>query len=245
MKLFNQKKHTIDETNLANDLFTSLGVGGTYTYPKETDEILKKCHSRQEVLDKVLEYCIEADTPQKRYLLAKASSWSNAKYRKQSIYYITKYLNNELYEYQYKNISHFLNCIGYDSFKATAQEKEETEKRIHISNIYQDLGKSCEGEYLFTDAKISYSKAVELTPFYAHCYIKLSQIYEKMNTLNEAMNVLISAKKSIYYPPYTYTDVLGKAYTDTTFKEVIDRYIKELQEKIDKGYVYKARRKIQ
>lgn len=222
--------------DLAERLFATLSVStGSVTgaEKRQVEAILKQCTTRQDVLNKVIELCGEPVSPRHRYLIAKAYAWSKVEYRKQAILHIEQYLNNPLYEDAYKKHHH--------SF-ATKQFNLSEEKNIHLSEMYYDLGKAYEGEYEFDRALDCYKKEQELTPFWSAPYCHICSILVKQNKLDEAMLILVAAKKSPYYKPIKYKTLLGDSYTEDTFKKVIDNQIDELQVKIDKGYVYKPRK---
>lgn len=224
----------VDKTILAQNIFNTLCVGYSFS-PKvqmEINDITKQCSSRQDILDKVIELCNPPNTPHKRYLTAMAYSWSVAKYRQEAIFSIKQYLDGALYEAAYNNISHGTVCCHPVS-----------EEDIHLSNMYRDLGRAYEGEYDFEKAYQAYSESVKLTPYYAHTYCNLARVLTKMNNIAAAKEVFEKSKKTIYYEPFTIKTQLGKSYVDDGFKKVIDSSLSEVVEKINKGYVYRPRRK--
>ncbi len=238
IKLF--KKATvkkIDNVDLAEQLFNTLLVSASFgnsVLDKDVEYLLSQCKTRQEILDKIIELCGEPNTPKQRYLLAKAHAWSKVSHRKLAIKYLELYLNNDLYENNYKEHHH---SLGDKYFSI------EEEKNIHIAEICNYLGKAYEGEYEFDKALMYYKKELELTPFWPAAYCHVGGILIKQNKLIEAMDFYLRAKKSPYYKPVKYKDFFGKTQTDSTFKKVIDDHLADLKEKIDKGYVYKPRKK--
>lgn len=228
-----QKNSNID---IAEELFDSLSMStriGTEKVKRQIEAILKQCPTRQDILNKVIELCGEPVTPRQRLLLAKVYASSSVEFRKLAIVNIEEYLNNPIYEDEYINRHH-----SYADKTFSVNE----EKNIHISEMHCMLGKAYEGEYEFDKALTCYRKEQELTPFWPASYCHICSIFMKQNKLNEAMEVYLAAKRSPYYKPIKFKTVLGDSYTEDTFKKVIDSHIIELQEKIDKGYVYKPRK---
>jgi tetratricopeptide (TPR) repeat protein len=231
------QKSKSDNINLAEELFNSLGLtfsSGGSSEKKQIDDILKQCETRQDVLNKVIELCGEPTKPRQRYLYAKAYAWSKVEYRKLAIKYLELYLKDELYEKEYKNHHHI---FGDKQFSV------EEERNIHLAAMYSSLGNAYEGEYEFDKAFNCYKKEQELAPFWPAPYCQMCAILIKKNELDEAMKLYLASKKSQYYKPFKFKSVLGETYTEDTFQKVIDSHISELQEKINKGYIYKPRKK--
>lgn len=233
---FLNKEKFKNNEDLAEELFAeiSLVIGGENKRSRQVEDIMKKCETRQDVLNKIIDLVGEPSTPRGRYLLANAYAWSKVELRKQSIKYIELYLNNPLYEEAYKGHHH---SSGDKDFSV------DEEKNIHISHMYSYLGKAYEGEYEFDKALECYKKEQELAPYWAHPYCHICSILIKQNNLDEAMAMYLSAKKSPYYKIIEYKDMFGEVHKDDTFVSVIDSQIIDLQKKMDKGYVYKPRKK--
>jgi len=228
------KKNVEDTLNLAQALFESLQLStgfGTGPIYKKAKQIIEKAKNRQEVLDKIIELCQNIEHPKAYYLIGTAYVWKGAKFRRQAIYYLEKYLENpvEIKKSYYNREGKLID--GFTS-------------GIQISYVYRDLAKCYEGEYEFEKALEYYQKAAELDPSVPSVYIHIAQVYVKMNNLDEAIRVLNKAKNSKYYTPTKITDSLdGSVYYDNTFKITIDNYLKDLKEKKKRGYVYKPRKK--
>lgn len=154
--------------------------------------------------------------------------------RNLAIKHIQEYLNGSPYEEAYKNTHHLV---------ANKPSSLDQEKDIHIAEMYKQLGKVYEAEYELDKALECYKKTRELVPFFVWTYCYICSILVKQNKLNEANNVYLEAKKSKYYKPIKYKDIFGESHIENTFKTVIDNKILELQQKIEKGYVYKPRKK--
>jgi len=229
----NQKSNNID---LAEKLFATLFISTGSMSEKGKRQIaiiLKQCPTQQDIINKVIELCGEPITSRQRYLYAKAYALSKVEYRKLAIKYLELYLNNPLYEDAFKNYHH---SLGDKQFSLAE------ERNIHLSEMYYCLGKAYDGEYGFDKALDYYQKEQSLIPFYPAPYCHICSILIKQNKLSEAMGTYLVAKKSPHYKPFKHKNMLGKLYTEDTFKKVIDNHIIELQEKIDKGYVYKSRK---
>lgn len=223
--------------DLALKLFQTLSVGYslTPTEQRKIDSILKTCTCRQDILNKVIELCGEPTTPKQRYIYAMAYSWSNKEYRKLAIYYLEKYLGNPLYDDVYRDCHHLL---------AGKQFSLAEEKNIHLGNMYLELGKVYESEYEFDKALNCYQKGKELTPFWAFPICNIANILIKQNKLSDALLLVIESKNTKYYLPIKFkTELSNKIYVDDTFKKVIDNKLKDIEEKMENGYVYKPRKR--
>lgn len=139
--------------------------------------ICKDCESMQDALNKVIEYCEGADTSQERYLYAITYAWSRVIYNERAIYYLEKYLNNELYN------------------KYTKSEKL---KITHLKEMYSYLidcytkDLKYDKALVICDYFINNISNNELTIFY-----KKADILRRKNNLQEAINVFQEAKNHI------------------------------------------------
>lgn len=202
---------------------------------KAADKISARCKDRQDLFDEIIRLCSPADNPKRRYLTAKAHAWSRVSHRAKAIESLNTYLNNPLYEKKTEN-------MPGDSFICC---HEVNRRDIHLSEMYGYLGKAYEGEHDFDNALAAYTKANKYTPFYAHTYCWMANIYRKMNDLPSARKVYEDAQKSIYYPPFTYYIIDDNPQTDDGFKTIIDCKIEEIDALIQKGYIYKPRKRKQ
>ncbi|MBO5142176.1 MAG: hypothetical protein J6C46_04145 [Clostridia bacterium] len=220
MRLFDLfKKKNKDNGDLAERIF----FYRTYQpYVKDCpDNEVKKvcwdCNDIQDSLNKVIELCKEPNTPQKRYLIAKAYAWSKVKYNDEAIKYLTLYLNNPLYLGAYQNKFHDIN------------NSIEQERNMHLCEMWKYLGQAYEKIYNFDMALDCYNKCLMLQPESQLSYIDIINIYKKKNDLHTALKILNNAKNSIYYKD--------------NFKKAIDSYILDYEEKIRNGYKYKPKKK--
>lgn len=221
-------------TEIAHYLFAKMSVGKSIPqkYEARVMDIFNSCNSRQEVLNKIIELCSPGDTPEKRFLIAKAYAWSTAPYRKQAIKAIHEYLNNGLYEEEYINSHHYFPWIG-----------QVDEEKFHISEMRFELGKAYEGEYMFLEAFNEYSSANKLIP-YVYAYISAAcNILIKMNDLNAALTYCEEFKKSPYYRLMKYSTPDGEEHFNSDFYDGINKKLEDIKEKINNGYVYKPRKK--
>ena len=172
---------------------------------KEVKEICKDCKNIQDSLNKVIEYCGEPNTPKARYYYAITYAWSRIEYNELAIKYLKLYLSNELY-LPHKN------------------------KIFHLYEMNDYLGQAYEkGKYLDKALK-QYEKCLNIYPQSQIPYLRIANIYRKMNELNKSIDILDKSKSTIYYKE------------NKEFKEIIDRYYDDYQEKIKKGYIYKSRK---
>jgi len=201
---------------------------------KQIVKILKKCPTRQSVLDKVIELCGVPETSRQRYISAVAHTRSRADNKEKAIESLELYLANPPCEEAYRNARHFRGSKAFFP---------EEEKKQHLAEMYSYLGKAYEVGHSFRQALASYSKELELTPFDPASYCRISSIHVKRNQLTSAMNVLANAKKTSYYKPIKYKTQSGETVTEDTFKKMIDTHILDLEKKIEKGYVYSPKKK--
>ena len=234
---FLTSKSDID-TDIAEILFSNLMLGAnTEIHSRKAQEkaktILASCSNRQEILDHIIMLIQGTENPRKRYLLAMAHGWSNVSHVDDTIKYVKLYLDNELYEPVYIHSHHSAPGVELTPLD---------ERNIHIADMLRYLGKAYEQKYDFDNALETYKQMHSLIPFYPGPYCHMCDIYIKKNELQIALNLLKSAKKSIYYKPVR-IKVFDKSRTDDSFKKVIDKHITDIENKIEKGYVYKPRKK--
>ena len=191
---------------------------------KKVDKILNLCHSRQDILNRVIEICGVPNTPKQRYIYAMAYGWSNKEYRKKAIYYIKFYLNNELYEDIY--LHHFRNI------NSTIEER----KQEHIYDMQSMLIDLYIKEYDFNNALLLTEKNISLIPTLPLAYRKKAEILVKTNQIDEAIIFLKEFKKSKYYCKY-------KDYSPSTWMiDTIDELLNDCISKKQNNYIYKPRK---
>jgi tetratricopeptide (TPR) repeat protein len=227
MGLLNIFKTRIDNIELAEELLKTLSVGFNVNpkYSKEIKKIEKEnidiktgFPDRQKILLKVISLIDATDTPQKRFLLAKAYAWSKVEYREKSIEYLELYLNNDVYVNQYS---------------------QETNNR-NLFDMYNFLCKAYLGTYNFEKALNVAEKTLNIDKSNPIGYQLKTEVLIKTNKLIEAKEWLECQKKSPYYK-------FNKKYLETSsenfFFFTINRLLNDIEEKIKKGYVYRPRKK--
>ncbi len=233
-----------DPVEIAYYLFSTLSVGKET--PPQYSEIIRRelelCDKnntgypdKQTLLNRVIELVGPPDTQKQRYLLAMAYSWSHAEFRAKAIEYITLYLQNELFEDAYNNI-----IIPEDPANPASWVSP---KNQHLSEMYLALGNAYLGENLNQEALSSFQMANEYAPSNSSTYYAMAKAYTHMNDLRGALSVFQSAKQSKYYVSRRWYDRVSGKYRDIVFWKSIDAGEKEILEKIQKGYIYRPRKK--
>ena len=118
----------------------------------------------------------------------------------------------------------YLNNPPYDKKYGNKTE----EPNIHLYEMWRYLGQAYEKNKNLDEALNCYFKCLEYLESFQVPYLDIANIYRKKNDLNSSLEILNNAKSTQYYK--------------NDFKEVIDRYILDYEEKIKKGYKYKARK---
>lgn len=142
---------------------------------KDVKRICMECKDIQDSLNKVIEYCEKPNTPKARYLYAITYAWSRVIYNERAIYYLEKYLSNELY-------------LKYAS--------NQNAKIQHLSEMYGYLI-----DCYVKDLK--YDKALSTCDYYLEniniseisIYYKKADIFRRKNKLDIAINNFELAKK--------------------------------------------------
>lgn len=230
--MFNFFKKEIDNEELAYEVleFNTEGV-----YSKQVKKIMNIYEDRQDIFLKAIDLIGEPRTAKARYIIAKAYLQSRYPFKLKGIEYGSKYINNELWEENCKTI------VVPNNATNSMENKRNIEKTFFIDLI----GKVYESEYMLEEALELYKKQLELTPFWSSGYINCANILIKLGKLNEALELLKSAKNDKYYTPYS-----TKRYEWETeqinddFKWSIEKKIKEVKEKGKKEYKYKPHKSI-
>lgn len=184
------------------------------SFSKKALHIIKAAKDKNDILDEVIDLCKNINAFEAYNNIAKAYELKGAKFRNQEI---------ETYNLIFEK---------YQNFKGSY-------------DLFDKLGQAYEGEYEFEKALNCYLKAYNLQPSAPPIYCRLAQIYSKMNNLDMSISILTKAKKSQYYEPkLSFISPIDKSkHYDNTFKLVIDSHLKKYEEKKEKGYVYKPRKK--
>lgn len=214
-----QQKSSIMNFEIAKQIFSEVGGGIGPSKGKllqQTVDLLQSGKTRIELLAIAADMCKPADTVEKLYYISKIYVYAGAKYRKEAIEYLSKFIDRIDEYHGFPNGT----IRDYDGFIID-------QRKANIASIYSDLGKCYEGEYMFENALKAYEKEYELTPYYPTGIINISNILIKQNNLESALKVLLEAKTSEFYKK--------------SFKEILDKKISDVEAKISKGYVYKPR----
>ncbi|MFR2570942.1 MAG: hypothetical protein ACLS90_04465 [Clostridia bacterium] len=223
----------VDNTELAYQLFETQMLGGNVNkkYKYSVNKVLKECTpkgdlypERQQVLLKIIDLIGDPKTPKERFIVAKTYAWSRAEYRNDAIQYLELYLNNPLYKEAYIN-------NGYDT--------PEKNKLHHLSEMYGYLGKAYIGEYDFDKALSTYEYMINIFPENPSAYMGKCETLIKQNELSKCYDWLLNCKK---LPYYKLNKQNGKTEEENWFHFTINRLIKDVKEKIDKGYIYRPRK---
>lgn len=185
---------------------------------KELDSLLVSCKTKSEKLSIIAELCKPAETNEELYFISKAYVWAGADYRSEAIEYLKKYIAAGAICDETPEGIREMNGISYDL------------KSMSVASVYTDLGNCFANEYEFDKAIECYQEAYSLVPYISSNAVKISEMYVKKNELVRALDYLETIKSSIYYKLEIYSSVIDKCITD-------------VQKKIEKGYVYKPRKK--
>lgn len=214
---------------LAYKIFQTLSVGYYYT-PLEKlkiNYILRNCKCRQDVLNKVIEVCGEPKTPFQRYIYAITYAWSNKEYRQLAIHYLNYYLSNELWDGAYLN-----------RYRSSVNDEER--KKEHLCKMYDYLFDAYIGTYEFDKALETAEHMIEIDISNPTCHMAKCEILIKLNKLNECKEWLEAQKKLPFYK-------LDEKHLETEpqnwFYFTINRLLNDVNEKIEKGYVYRPRKR--
>lgn len=101
-------------------------------------------------------------------------------------------------------------------------------QNYHLYEMWRYLGQAYEKAYDFDNSLNCYMKCLEYQKNFQVPYLDIANIYRKKNDLISALKILNQAKNTQYYKD--------------DFKEIIDRYILDYEEKNRKGYKYNSRK---
>jgi len=227
---------------IAKGLFESLqlsfGINNSVdsNIQTEINRVLNEAKSRQEILDKVIEFIGDANTIEKRYLLAKALSWSRVSKRSDAIIALNNTIQDKVNISDFSKTSHFV-------FYPYIEDKNLIEMNIYKSDLYFELSKKYAGEHQFEEALDAAIMAYNLTPFYAHSIINVCNCFVYLNELENAKLFYEEVMNSEYFNLKIKSLNNDQKQYLLNFKEIVSRYYDELLVKIKKGYIYKPRLK--
>lgn len=140
-------------------------------------QVLSQCKgNRKQILLQEVELCKGFDTQVSYCVIANAYYFLGASYRKQTILYMAKYLQDPSW----------IPCV-------------ESDRSRYISGRWDILGKALEGEYRFEEALRAYRIEQEIMPEYPTAYVRIAVVLSKMHQLDEAITFLKEAKGMQYY----------------------------------------------
>ncbi len=90
-----------------------------------------------------------------------------------------------------------------------------------------EIGSVYESQHMFEEALECYQKEIDCVPFFQFGYIDKSKVLVKLNRKEEALELLLSFRRS--------------KYCKNDCKDIIEDNIVEIEKKIDKNYKYKPR----
>lgn len=223
---------------IAAKLFESLQLSTTISSNSDEDlitlNILSNLTDRQEILDKIIELLEPADNPEKRYLKAKALSWSSICRNKEAIQALELTLNDSKNENEFEHINHLV-------YYPLINNKNSIELRIHYSNLHKDLSDKYLKEYMFDEALENAILAYELTPFYPHIALQVIKCFVRRNELQNANLFYDEIMSGYYFNIDTKNLNEYESYSVDSFKKTILGHRKDLLNKINSGYVYKPK----
>ena len=237
MNIFGTKINREEDVDLAIALFNTLQLS-TQEFPKDisrkVNKLVKSLPDRQDLLNKVIELAGSPETPKKRWILAKAYSWSRVEKRKEAINFINLYLENDLYLDAYQHLIHSV-------YAPKENNSMELERKIHASQFYKALGDMYSGEKMFADALASYQSGYKLTPFFASSVYDIADVYIKLNRLDLAKSMLEVVMNSEYYKTnVSHLSQIDRLHVES-YRKVILGILDEVDDKIAKNYVYRPR----
>ena len=193
------------DVDFAEKLMSTFDVGGDmsdidYLKCEKIWEINNR--DRSKVLKVVVDLCGNVDTPKARYLRAKAWSYNRMIYSKEKVESITEYLNNELYDEEYKN--------AYDA---------EWAKKFHISLMLQSLAEAYHHLKDFKNEEETYIRMYNVGISVPNGCTLLAKFYWKMNQKDKAIALLENERSSKLY------------LTNEEYKNGIEELLIELQKK--------------
>ena len=217
--MFNIQKNDSCNSNVALELFSTLGIGNSSELSTRAKDILKQCDHRTDVLKEIVMLCQNPTTPKELYIISTAYVWLGASYRQCAIECLNKYINAGAYWNGLPSAD--VNIFGYT----------ENQKDLNIARVYYDLGQCYEKERLFTEAISAYNMASKYSPHFANYTVCVSNIYVKLGDYSKAINNLVNARNSKYYTAYKYETYDGKVHINKDYINVIDAAFINIEDK--------------
>lgn len=198
----------INNPDFAEKLLSTFYCGTSMNYEEEMEcnKIWKECNNvRFDVLKKVVDICGDVNTPQSRYVKAKAWSFNSTMYSEERIAAINEYLNNELYYKSYKN-----NVVTLEKGRKKGEAFHRASFLKYLADAYNSLKQYDKCEQVYLDI-------IKLNTIVPNGYTCLAEFYRKQGNLDKALNILYDGKKTI-------NGIFNKEY-----KEQLNRRIEEYE----------------
>lgn len=210
-ELYNYYDGTVQkrkEEILARDILSTVNVCFSSHLCLEAQKYLSTPHSRIEICAYAAELCIPPCNNNELYLIYSAYLYAGAKYRKQAIFWLEKYIENgavsdyvESYTFNFENYS-YDQRIKFVSFA-----------HANLADLYAKEG-------LFADSNRECLIAISIAPFLVSNYAKLAHNYIKQKDFDNAKTILKKAQHSIWYT------------LDEEFKKNLDTIMAKFNEQI-------------
>lgn len=174
---------------------------------------LVSSHSKKECLMEAVRLCGEPKTNDQLYIISQSYVLAGADYRPQAIMWLNKF------------ISAGAVWSGTPRGMVTMEDYVESQLSMSIAEIWYQLGRAYEGEYQFENALSAFIRALNTDNFYTPAVAGVSDVYLKMNRIDDGIRFLTGIKKT----------------GCKDMKVFAKSKIEELKSKKANGYVYKPR----
>lgn len=173
MALFNREKPYDAEFVL--QVINFFGLGGVdKTYLRQIEAFFKHHNSdRIETLAAAAGLVQEPESPKELYAVSRAYIWAGAKYRKEAIRLLQKFI----------------------LLDKSSTETPQTD--MQRSFVFTDLGDLLSGEHRFAEAVEAFQKGIDLAPSFMHNYIKQGEAYVKQGEFTKAIDALQTGRKLV------------------------------------------------
>mgnify|MGYP005755936117 CR=1 FL=1 len=206
------------DPDLAAALFVTLGgnLPNRFDREEEAQSLAQKLPNREQRLKYIIELCARPDSPQTRYLTAKAYSWLGDAYRREIIRFCTEYLEGEPWSALPRG------TVVEDGITIYRPARER-------ASVLMDLAQAQDADGRHSAALASFLEAYRLEPYNPMPAIKAAGLVERLHGKEEAINFLNQQKSSVFYQPVKYTDAQGNTRRNDSFRHLLDGYLRKLQ----------------
>lgn len=184
--------NNIDKAELALQLFEHLFLGTEKDYSAQlrpyVKDFLQKNDSRISQLNAIGRLCMPYDTPKKMYIASQAYIWAGATGRAELIKILPKYIEQG---------AKWEGSVGGMVTIDFATNRKIPRHKLELADLYNNLGKAYEGEYMLEDACNTYKEAIKTLPSCSY-YINLAKCLVKLGRFDEALHELETFKLSEY-----------------------------------------------